>query len=77
MICRVGTAHNARFWWAMPTLPLTTIKPLDKREDVPHGGYRNEYVDINVQGKVYKDVRTYVYVVVNKLAEELELHPMA
>ncbi|GAB1540378.1 gamma-glutamylcyclotransferase [Scytonema sp. NUACC21] len=50
-------------------LPWRLSDLLDKREDVPHGGYRHEYVDIFCQGKVYKNVRTYV--VVNKLSEEV------
>ncbi|MBW4669897.1 MAG: gamma-glutamylcyclotransferase [Cyanomargarita calcarea GSE-NOS-MK-12-04C] len=49
-------------------LPMRLSDRLDKREDVPHGGYRHEIVDIDTQGKVYKAVRTYV--VVNKLLEE-------
>ncbi len=50
-------------------LPLRLSESLDKREDVPRGGYRQESVDIDFQGKVYKNVRTYV--VVNKLLSEI------
>ncbi|MGB3636977.1 MAG: gamma-glutamylcyclotransferase [Rivularia sp. (in: cyanobacteria)] len=50
-------------------LPLRLSESLDKREDVPRGGYRQELVDIDFHGKVYKNVRTYV--VVNKLLEEM------
>ncbi len=49
-------------------LPWRFSNALDKREDVPRGGYRHEYVDIDCQGKAYKQVRTYV--VVNKLSTE-------
>ncbi|ARV57244.1 gamma-glutamylcyclotransferase [Nostocales cyanobacterium HT-58-2] len=49
-------------------LPWRLSDRLDKREDVPEGGYRHEFVDIHSQGQVYKNVRTYV--VVNKLLEE-------
>jgi cation transport regulator ChaC len=50
-------------------LPWRLSELLDKREDVPQGGYRHEYVDIHCQGQVYKNVRTYV--VVNKLSQEV------
>jgi cation transport regulator ChaC len=50
-------------------LPWRLSEALDRREDVPSGGYRHEYVDISCRGKLYKDVRTYV--VVNKLSEEI------
>jgi cation transport regulator ChaC len=50
-------------------LPWRLSEHLDKREDVPHGGYRHEFVDIHCQEQVYKNVRTYV--VVNKLLEEV------
>ncbi|SRR5579883_1166606 len=50
-------------------LPWRLSDHLDKREDVPQGGYRHEYVDIHCQGKVYERVRTYV--VVDKLSEEI------
>jgi cation transport regulator ChaC len=50
-------------------LPWRLSDRLDEREDVPQGGYRQEIVDIHSQGKLYKNVRTYV--VVNKLSEEI------
>jgi cation transport regulator ChaC len=50
-------------------LPYRLSERLDKREDVPRGGYRHEVVNIKCQGKIYKNVRTYV--VVNKLSEEV------
>jgi cation transport regulator ChaC len=50
-------------------LPWRLSDRLDIREDVPHGGYRQELVDIHCQNQVYKDVRTYV--VVEKLAAEV------
>lgn len=50
-------------------LPWRLSEQLDKREDVPHGGYRHEFVDIHCKEKVYKNARTYV--VVNKLLEEV------
>ena len=50
-------------------LPWRLSDRLDLREDVPHGGYRQELVDIHCQSQAYKDVRTYV--VVNKLATEV------
>ncbi|MGI2907419.1 gamma-glutamylcyclotransferase [Tolypothrix sp. VBCCA 56010] len=50
-------------------LPWRLSDRLDIREDVPHGGYRQELVDIHCQNKVYKDVRTYV--VVEKLTAEV------
>ena len=50
-------------------LPWRLSESLDKREDVPSGGYRRESVNIDFQGKVYKNVRTYV--VVNKLVSEI------
>jgi len=50
-------------------LPMRLSHALDKREDVPQGGYRHELVDIHYQDQVYNNVRTYV--VVDKLAEEL------
>jgi cation transport regulator ChaC len=51
------------------SLPLRLSDRLDEREEVPHNGYRREYVDIECEGKLYVKVRTYV--VVNKLKEEL------
>ncbi len=50
-------------------LPLRLSDRLDRREDVPRGGYRQEIVDIHCPGQVYKNVRTYV--VVNKLTAEV------
>jgi cation transport regulator ChaC len=50
-------------------LPLRLSDRLDKREDVPRGGYRPEIIDVHCSGQVYKDVRTYV--VVNKLPAEI------
>jgi len=50
-------------------LPWRLSDRLDIREDVPHGGYRQELVDIHCQNQVYKDVRTYV--VVDKLTAEV------
>ncbi|MBW4568560.1 MAG: gamma-glutamylcyclotransferase [Tolypothrix carrinoi HA7290-LM1] len=50
-------------------LPWRLSDRLDLREDVPHGGYRQELVDIHCQNQVYKDVRTYV--VVEKLTAEV------
>jgi cation transport regulator ChaC len=49
-------------------LPWRLSNDLDKREDVPTGGYRHEFVDIYCKGKIYNSVRTYV--VVNKLLQE-------
>ncbi|MFQ4145337.1 gamma-glutamylcyclotransferase [Chlorogloeopsis sp. ULAP02] len=49
-------------------LPMRVSDRLDEREDVPHGGYRHEFIDIHCQGQVYNGVRTYV--VVNKLSKE-------
>jgi cation transport regulator ChaC len=49
-------------------LPWRLSEHLDKREDVPHGGYRHEFVEIHCKEQVYKNARTYV--VVNKLLEE-------
>lgn len=50
-------------------LPWRLSDRLDERELVPQGGYRHEMIDVYSQGRLYKDVRTYV--VVDKLAEEL------
>lgn len=50
-------------------LPWRLSKELDRREDVPRGGYRHEFIDIQHNGKIYIGVRTYV--VVNKLSEEI------
>jgi cation transport regulator ChaC len=50
-------------------LPWRLSDALDKREEIPSGGYRHEIVEVHRHGRVYKNVRTYV--VVDKLAEEL------
>ncbi|NEP13230.1 MAG: gamma-glutamylcyclotransferase [Symploca sp. SIO2C1] len=50
-------------------LPWRLSEALDYREEVPHGGYRRETINIHFNGRLYNKVRTYV--VVNKLAEEL------
>ena len=50
-------------------LPWRFSDALDKREEIPSGGYRHEIVEVHRHGRVYKNVRTYV--VVDKLAEEL------
>jgi cation transport regulator ChaC len=50
-------------------LPDRFSDALDEREEVPRNGYRHEMINVYSQGKLYKNVRTYV--VVDKLAEEL------
>ena len=51
-------------------LPWRFSKRLDEREEVPHGGYRQEMVNVRCKwGKLYRNVRTYV--VLDKSAEEL------
>lgn len=50
-------------------LPQRLSYTLDQREGVHQNWYRHELVDIQTNGCVYKDVRTYV--VVDKLGEEL------
>lgn len=50
-------------------LPWRLSDALDVREELPHGGYRRETIDVYSKGRLYKDVRTYA--VVDKLAEEL------
>ncbi|MFP5272518.1 gamma-glutamylcyclotransferase [Coleofasciculus sp.] len=60
---------NATVEGVLYRLPERFSAPLDHREEVPHGGYRRETVEVSCQGRVYPDVRTYV--VVEKLAEEL------
>ncbi|MFW6358971.1 MAG: gamma-glutamylcyclotransferase [Chroococcales cyanobacterium] len=50
-------------------LPWRLSDRLDIREEIPHNGYRHEYVDVIYKGKRYSNVRTYV--VVDKLKEEL------
>ena len=60
---------SARVEGVLYQLPDHLSYALDEREHVPQGDYRHELVDIEIQGQLYKDVRTYV--VVNKLAKEL------
>jgi cation transport regulator ChaC len=50
-------------------LPQRLSHTLDQREGVDQNWYRHEIVDIESNGKLYKNVRTYV--VVDKLGEEL------
>jgi cation transport regulator ChaC len=50
-------------------LPWRLSHLLDEREEVPRNGYRHEFIEVVSQGKVYKNVRTYV--VVDKLTEEI------
>ncbi|HBB34897.1 MAG TPA: gamma-glutamylcyclotransferase [Cyanobacteria bacterium UBA8803] len=50
-------------------LPWRLSEALDKREEVPQGGYRREAIAVHHNGRLYQNVRTYV--VVDKLAEEL------
>ncbi len=50
-------------------LPWRLSDRLDEREEVPHGGYRHETVEVLCNQQFYANVRTYV--VVNKLPEEL------
>jgi cation transport regulator ChaC len=50
-------------------LPWRLSDALDKREEVPQGGYRHEIVKVSSCNQIYTGVRTYV--VVNKLATEL------
>lgn len=50
-------------------LPWRLSDRLDEREEVPHGGYRHETVEVVCNHQSYTNVRTYV--VVNKLPEEL------
>ena len=50
-------------------LPWRLSDRLDEREEVPRKGYRQEIIEVNCQGNLYKNVRTYV--VVNKLNQEL------
>lgn len=49
-------------------LPWRLSQRLDEREGVHQGLYRHEQVEIHSQGRVYRNVRTYV--VINKLPEE-------
>lgn len=50
-------------------LPWRLSQSLDKREGVCQKFYRHEMVNIQHEGEIYKNVRTYV--VVNKLLEEI------
>ncbi len=50
-------------------LPWRLSPQLDEREEVPHGGYRRETVQVHCGDHRYTDARTYV--VVNKLSEEI------
>ena len=50
-------------------LPWRFSDALDEREEVPRGGYRHEIISVSCEGKLYKNVRTYV--VVDKLPEEI------
>jgi cation transport regulator ChaC len=50
-------------------LPWRLSDALDEREEVPRNGYRHEMIEVRCQGRLYKNVRTYV--VVNKLSEEV------
>jgi cation transport regulator ChaC len=49
-------------------LPWRLSVSLDKRECVHEGRYRHELVEIDCQGEIYKNVRTYV--VIDKESEE-------
>lgn len=60
---------NAAVEGVLYKLPWRLSDRLDEREEVQQGVYRHEMVNISCNGRVYKDVRTYV--VVNKLSEEL------
>lgn len=50
-------------------LPWRFSDRLDEREEIPHNGYRQEFIDVSCRHQAYKNVRTYV--VVEKLKEEL------
>lgn len=50
-------------------LPWRLSDALDEREEIPRNGYRRETIEVRTQGRLYKNVRTYV--VVDKLSEEL------
>ncbi len=50
-------------------LPWRLSDRLDEREEIPHNGYRHEYVEVLSSGNRYENVRTYV--VVDKLKQEL------
>lgn len=61
--------RNSQVEGVLYRLPWRLSALLDEREEVPHNGYRHEYVEVDSGGKVYQQVRTYV--VVDKLKEEL------
>ena len=50
-------------------LPWRLSDRLDEREEIPHNGYRHEFVEVYSGQRWYRNVRTYV--VVNKLSEEI------
>lgn len=50
-------------------LPWRFSEALDIREEIPHNGYRHEFISVDCLGTTYRNVRTYV--VVDKLATEL------
>ncbi len=50
-------------------LPWRLSNLLDKREEVPNNGYRQEMVTVETKQAVYQNVRTYV--VVDKLTAEI------
>jgi cation transport regulator ChaC len=50
-------------------LPWRLSVLLDEREEVPHNGYRHEFINVYHGRQIYQNVRTYV--VVDKLKEEL------
>ncbi|AFY38057.1 hypothetical protein Lepto7376_1723 [[Leptolyngbya] sp. PCC 7376] len=43
-------------------LPWRVSDRLDIREEVPHNGYRHELINVQCEGRLYQDVRTYVVV---------------
>ncbi len=60
---------NASVEGVLYRLPWRLSDRLDEREEVPRGGYRQEFINVSCQNQMYTGVRTYV--VVNKLAQEL------
>ncbi len=50
-------------------LPWRVSDRLDIREEVPNNGYRHETIEVECDGKVYENVRTYV--VVEKEPQEI------
>ncbi|AFY71737.1 hypothetical protein Pse7367_3502 [Thalassoporum mexicanum PCC 7367] len=50
-------------------LPWRLSDRLDVREEIPHRGYRHETVEIECNGQIFGNVRTYV--VVDKLSDEI------